>query len=299
MALQESKFLEYVDRKAIARIGGNPLLTNFAMEGNVSGHHKSNHKGSSVEFAEYREYTEGEDPRQMDWKVLARTDKYFLKEFEAETNLRAHQVLDCSASMNFGKPISKLEYAKRMVGTLTYAYLNQGDAVGLSLLQASEHSVLPARRNPSQLHDILSTLGQAKASGNNQLVTQLHQVAETVKSRALLLVFSDFFEDPEIIRDAIHHLRDRKHEVVLFNLMDQQELEFVFDRPTRFIDLEGGSSILTEPSVIRDEYLKQMREHMNQIKKICAETQSSFHQVVTDAEIDDALSVFSFQRTQF
>ena len=176
---------------------------------------------------------------------------------------------------------------------------NQGDAVGLSLIQASEHSVIPARRNPSQLHDILSTLGQAKASGNDQLVAQLHQVAETVKSRALLLVFSDFFEDPEIIEDAIHHLRDRKHEVVLFNLVDRQELEYIFDRPTRFIDLEGGSSILTEPGIIRDEYLKQMRKHMNQIKKICAETQSSFHQVVTDVQIDEALSVFSYQRTQF
>ena len=133
----ESNIFKYIDQKAVAKFGGNPMLSRFPMEGNVSGHHKSNHKGSSVEFAEYREYTPGEDPKRMDWRVLARTDKYFLKEFEAETNLRSHHLLDCSASMKFGKPESKLEFAKKLIGTLSYAYLNQGDAVGLSLLLPS------------------------------------------------------------------------------------------------------------------------------------------------------------------
>ena len=298
MPSRQSNFLEYIDQRAIARFGGNPMLSQFPMEGSVSGHHKSNHKGSSVEFAEYREYTPGEDPKRMDWRVLARTDRYFLKEFEAETNLRSYHLLDCSASMEFGKPETKLEFAKKLIGTLSYAYLNQGDAVGLNLLLSSKNEEIPARRNPSQLQDILHSLGHAKARGMDQVIDRLHEVAESVKSRAQLIVYSDFLDDPKNIADVVHHMRDRKHEVVLFHIMDRQEVEFIFDRPTRFIDLEGGSSILTEPSIIRDEYLKQMRNHLDEIKKICAETQSSHYETITDSPVDEALREFSFERTQ-
>ena len=294
----ESNIFKYIDQKAVAKFGGNPMLSQFPMEGNVSGHHKSNHKGSSVEFAEYREYTPGEDPKRMDWRVLARTDKYFLKEFEAETNLRSHHLLDCSASMKFGKPESKLEFAKKLIGTLSYAYLNQGDAVGLSLLLPKYTEDIPARRNPSQLQDILHTLDHAEASGKDQVIEQLHEVAESIKSRALVIIYSDFLDDPKSISDVVHHMRDRKHEVVLFHIMDRQEVEFVFDRPTRFIDLEGGSSLLTEPSIIRDEYLNQMRVHLDEIKKICSETQSSHYETLTDLPVEEALKKFSFERTQ-
>ena len=298
MPPKESNIFKYIDQDAIVRFGGNPMLSQFPMEGSVSGHHKSNHKGSSVEFAEYREYTPGEDPKRMDWRVLARTDRYFLKEFEAETNLRSFHLLDCSASMKFGKPESKFEFSKKLIGTLSYAYLNQGDAVGLSLLLPNKTEEIPARRNPSQLQDILHTLAHAEASGKDQVIKQLHEVAESIKSRALVIIYSDFFDDPKSIADVIHHLRDRKHEVVLFHTMDRQEVDFIFDRPTRFIDLEGGSSLLTEPSIIRDEYLKQMRIHLNEIKKICTETQSSHYVTITDVPVDEALKKFSFERSQ-
>lgn len=298
MPLLERSYFEYIDQHAIARLGGNPLLGQFPMEGSVSGHHKSNHKGSSVEFAEYREYTAGEDPKRIDWRVLARTDKYFLKEFEAETNLRSYHLLDCSASMEFGNPTPKIEFAKRLIGTLSYAYLQQGDAVGLSLLRANKTDEIPAKRNPAQLQDILYTLGRAQASGKNSVIPELHDLAEATKGRAQIIIYSDFLDEPKSIADAIHHMRDRKHEVVLFHIMDRQEVDFIFDRPTRFIDLEGGSSILTEPSIIRDEYLKQLSNHVEEIKKICAETQSSYYETITDLKVDDTLRKFSFERTQ-
>ena len=133
MPRKAKKLYDYIDRSAIARLAGEPLLSSMPMEGSVSGHHRSNHKGSSVEFAEYREYTPGEDPRRMDWRVLGRTDRYFLKEFEAETNLRCHCILDASGSMGFGEPENKLEFGKRLIATLTYLYLRQGDAVGLEV----------------------------------------------------------------------------------------------------------------------------------------------------------------------
>ena len=298
MPPKESNIFKYIDQDAIVRFGGNPMLSQFPMEGSVSGHHKSNHKGSSVEFAEYREYTPGEDPKRMDWRVLARTDRYFLKEFEAETNLRSFHLLDCSASMKFGKPESKFEFSKKLIGTLSYAYLNQGDAVGLSLLLPNKTEEIPARRNPSQLQDILHTLANAEASGKDQVIKQLHEVAESIKSRALVIIYSDFLDDPKSIADVIHHLRDRKHEVVLFHIMDRQEVDFIFDRPTQFIDLEGGASLLTEPSIIREEYLKQLRIHLNEIKKICTETQSSHYESITDVPVHEALKKFSFERTQ-
>jgi uncharacterized protein (DUF58 family) len=273
------------------------MLGNFPMEGNVSGIHKSTHKGSSVEFAEYREYTPGEDPRRIDWRVLARTDKYFLKEFEAETNLRAHHILDCSGSMTFGQPVNKFEFGKRIISTLSYLYLHQGDAVGLNLIKAKGMVDLPSRRNPSQLQNILQTLGKSNASGEDFLVTQLHQAADSIKSRALVMMFSDFLVDPKSLANAIHHMRYRKHEVVLFHLLDQQEIDFQFDRPTRFIDLEGGISVLTEPTVIRNEYISQMENHVTAIRKICTETQSSHHLTITDLGITNALKAFSSDRS--
>ena len=203
----------------------------------------------------------------MDWRVLARTDRYFLKEFEAETNLRSFHLLDCSASMKFGKPESKLEFAKKLIGTLSYAYLNQGDAVGLSLLLPNKPKISQHGETHPSCKIFYIPLGNARAKGKDQVIDQLHEVAESIKSRAQLIIYSDFLDDPKSIADIVHHLRDRKHEVVLFHIMDRQEVDFIFDRPTRFIDLEGGSSLLTEPSIISDEYLKQMRIHLKKLKK--------------------------------
>ena len=298
MPRKAKKLYDYIDRSAIARLAGEPLLSSMPMEGNVSGHHRSNHKGSSVEFAEYREYTPGEDPRRMDWRVLARTDRYFLKEFEAETNLRAYPILDCSGSMSFGSPMNKIEFSKRLIATLTYLYLRQGDAVGLTLIKSSGTTDLPSRRNPSQLQDIIQTLGATKAEGKDLLINQLHRSADSIKSRGLVIIFSDFLEEPDALANAIHHMRDRKHEVVFFHLMDRKEIDFLFDRPTRFIDLEGGASILTEPSVIRNEYLSQMEKHISEIQKICTETQTSYHRALTDQSVANVLKDFSSLRTR-
>ena len=298
MPRKAKKLYEYIDRAAISRLAGEPLLSSNPMEGSVSGHHRSNHKGSSVEFAEYREYTPGEDPRRMDWRVLGRTDRYFLKEFEAETNLRCHCILDASGSMGFGEPENKLEFGKRLIATLTYLYLRQGDAVGLEVPTSKSGPALPARRNPAQLQAVLETLGKTKAKGADLFAEKLHLLAEGIRMRALGLLISDFLEEPHELANAIHHLRNRKHEVALFHIMDRQEIDFPFDRPTRFLDLEGGSPTLTEPSVIRRQYLEQLEAHSSSLRKVCTETQSSYHQVITDQGVERALSGFSMERTR-
>jgi len=265
MARRKKSYSHYVDQDSLSRISGEPLLTPFSMEGSISGHHRSPHKGSSVEFAEYREYTEGEDPKRMDWRVFARTDRYYLKEYEAETNLRAHFALDCSGSMNFGDSISKFEFSKKLLSTLAYLYVGQGDAVGLHTIRDRKTQVLPAQRNPSQIQEILEIIGPLKPKGETRLAASLHEIAETVRMRATIFVVSDMLDDPEEIMDAVLHLRDRKHEVVLFHVFDPQEVNFTFDRPTRFVDMEGGGSLITEPTVIREEYLAHLNAHVDQL----------------------------------
>ena len=296
MARRRKTYFHYVDQDSLSRISGEPLLTPFPMEGTVSGHHRSPHKGSSVEFAEYREYTPGEDPRRMDWRVFARTDRYYLKEYEAETNLRGHFVLDCSGSMDFGDPESKFEYGKKLLSTLAYLYIGQGDAVGLHTLRQKKPQVLPAKRNPSQIQEILELIGPLKPKGETLLASSLHEIAETVRMRAMIFVVSDMLDEPSDILDAVLHLRDRKHEVVLFHLFDRQELEFTFDRPTRFVDLEGAGSLITEPTVIRAEYLARLDEHVEELRQGCLEAQARYHIVRTDNPLVDVIDDFSAGR---
>ena len=296
MARRKKSYSHYVDQDSLSRISGEPLLTPFSMEGSISGHHRSPHKGSSVEFAEYREYTEGEDPRRMDWRVFARTDRYYLKEYEAETNLRAHFTLDCSGSMNFGDSISKFEFSKKLLSTLAYLYVGQGDAVGLHTIRDRKTQVLPAQRNPSQIQEILEIIGPLKPKGETRLAASLHEIAETVRMRATIFVVSDMLDEPEEIMDAVLHLRDRKHEVVLFHVFDPQELNFTFDRPTRFVDMEGGGSLITEPTVIREEYLARLNAHVDQLEKGCLESQARYHQVRTDSPVVTVIDNFSANR---
>ena len=289
MPKRQNSYFSYLDQDALSQISGEQLLSPFPMEGTVSGYHRSPHKGSSVEFAEYREYTPGEDPKRMDWRVFARSDRYYLKEFEAETNLRCHLAIDCSASMNFGTPLNKLEYAKKLGATLAYIYLCQGDAVGLHTLKKKKPITLPTKRSPAQVQEILEVLGPLKAKGETTLSQSLHEIAESSRMRGLVVIISDFFEDVPLITDAITHLRDRKHDVILFHLLDKQELEFSFDRPTRFIDLEGQGSIITEPTLIREEYLSSLEEHIKLIQEHCLGCEASYFQVQTSQSIRETL----------
>ena len=239
---------------------GQPLLARFPMEGSVSGHHRSPHRGSSVEFAEYRNYVPGDDIRRLDWRVFARTDRYYLKEFEAETNLRCYVVLDCSGSMGFaGEHGTRLDYAKRLAATLSYLIINQGDAAGLLHVTEKTTPDIPPRRNASHLQIILDALGQAQPTGGTQLGPMLHELAEKARRRALVVILSDCFCDGAELRDALQHLRFQKHDLALFHLLDPLELAFEFDRPVRFVDMEGSQSIVTEPATVRAEYQAQLK----------------------------------------
>jgi uncharacterized protein (DUF58 family) len=229
--------------------------------------------------------------------VFARTDRFYLKEYEAETNLRCYLVLDCSGSMKFaGANGTKLDYARRMAATLAYITVHQGDAVGLVCSGQKSFSEVPPRRNPSHLKLIFETLEKTESGGPTGLIAALHDLAEKVRRRALVVVISDFFCDLEPLVNAFQHLRFQKHDLALFQLLDRAEMDFQFDRPVRFVDLESPLSIVTEPSTIRDEYLRQLGTFLEQLREGCHEFGADYRRVVTDASYEAVLADFLVTR---
>jgi uncharacterized protein (DUF58 family) len=288
-----------LDPTVLSRLMAQPLMSRLPMEGTISGQHKSPHRGSSVEFAEYRNYVPGDDIRRLDWRVFGRTDRFYLKEFEAETNLRFHAVLDASGSMRFSfKNGSKLDYARKLIATLCYLVIHQGDAAGL--LCAREESVLdlPPRRTPTHLQLITDSLSGLEAKGTTNLVTTLHDLAEKIRPRALVAIFSDLFHDPEELLSAFQHLRFKKHDLAIFHLLDPAELKFEFDRPVRFVDLESSGSIVTEPALIREQYLAEINKFLNRITSGCREFKADYRRVLTDQLYDKVLADFLVERAQ-
>lgn len=263
------------------------------MVGSVSGMHASPHRGASVEFAEYRRYVPGDDLRRLDWRAFGRTDRYYVKEFEADTNLRMCLVLDTSGSMAFGSgDVTKIEYARRLAGSLAYLAIQQGDAVGLTCIAEDITRTVPPRRTPSHLRGINDILEHTEAKGETQLVDRLHEFAETTRGRALVLILSDLFVQPGPLREAFDHLRFRKHDVAVFHLLDAQELGFEFRRPTRFVDLEGSTSLLADPSDIADRYQKALSSYLDEIRTIVLESSIDYHRITIDQDYEQVLLRF-------
>ncbi|MDP7048403.1 MAG: DUF58 domain-containing protein, partial [Verrucomicrobiota bacterium] len=235
----------------------------------------------------------------LDWRVFARTDRYYLKEFEAETNLRCYLVLDCSGSMGFaGEHGSRLDYAKRLAATLSYLVINQGDAAGLMHVTDKSTPEIPPRRNASHLQVILDALGQARPTGGTRLVPMLHELAEKARRRALVVILSDCFCDGGELRDALQHLRYQKHDLALFHLLDPLELAFEFDRPVRFVDMEGSQSIVTEPATVRAEYQAQLQRFLGRLRDDCHEFNADYRRVTLDQPYDQVLADFLTERAR-
>jgi uncharacterized protein (DUF58 family) len=288
-----------LDAQVLARLGAQPLMSRFPMEGSISGQHKSPHRGSSVEFSEYRNYVPGDDLRRLDWRVFGRTDRFYMKEFEAETNLRCYLIMDCSGSMAFsGQHGSKLEYAKRIAATLGYLVIHQGDAAGLVCAAEKGTIEVPAKRTPTHLQLITDTLQKQEAKGSTNLSDALHDVAEKIRPRGLVIVISDLFNEPEELLGAFQHIRFKKHDLAVFHLMDPMEMKFEFDRPVRFVDLESSGSIVTEPAMIRDQYLAEVKRFLEMIKRGCSEFKADYTLVQTDQNYEKILADFLVERAR-
>jgi uncharacterized protein (DUF58 family) len=295
----ERRSRSFLDPHVLSRLAGFPLFARRPMLGTVSGRHPSPHRGSSVEFAEYRKYVAGDDLRRLDWRAYGRSDRFYVKEFEADTNLRCALVLDTSGSMDYGsRGITKIEYARRLAGTLGYIALEQGDAVGLACVAEGITRNIPPRRNPAHLMAVFDVLEQARPRGDTRLVPALHELAETIRQRALVVILSDLFVAPEDLRSCFQHLRFRRHDVAVFHLLDPQELAFDFRRPMRFLDMEGGPALFAEPSEIAERYQRALGTYLESMHQVVLESAIDYHRVVLDENYEQALMKFLVGRTR-
>jgi uncharacterized protein (DUF58 family) len=289
----------FLDAQVLSRLAGLPLLARRPMQGNVSGRHASPHRGSSIEFAEYRKYVPGDDLRRLDWRAYGRSDRFYIKEFEADTNLRCCLVLDTSGSMGFGsRGITKLDYARHIAATLGYLASQQGDAVGLACVAGGIVHSVPPRRSPAHLRLIFELLERAKPQGQTQLDAVLHELAETIQQRALIIIVSDLFLEPATLGHCFQHLRFRKHDVATFHLLDPLELEFTFRRPMRFLDMEGGPAIFAEPNEIARRYQLALDDYLQGLKQVVLESAIDYHRVTLDEDYEKVLVRFLMSRAQ-
>ncbi|MEM7477659.1 MAG: DUF58 domain-containing protein [Planctomycetota bacterium] len=293
----DRKQRSFLDPKVVAQLGALPLLSRMPMLGNVSGRHSSPHRGASVEFAEYRKYVPGDDLRRLDWRAYGRSDRFYIKEFEADTNLRMVLVVDTSGSMDFGSVgMTKLEYARRIAAALGYLAIQQGDAVGMSCVAEGIVHNIPARRNPAHLTTLYDTLEVAEPQGETGIVEVLHELAETVRQRALVVILSDLFVDTEDLRECFEHLRFRKHDVAAFHLLDPEELDFAFQRPTRFLDMEGGTSVFADPIEIAERYHRALNEYLESLQQVVLETAVDYRRISIESTYDKELTHFLVDR---
>ena len=285
---------DFIDPDVLGRLGALPLEARQSMIGNVAGRHRSPHRGSSVEFAEYRKYVQGDDTRRLDWKAYARSDRFYIKEFEADTNLRAYFVIDTSGSMGFQSEENpqKIQFARQLAGTLSYLIVNQGDAAGLTCSGEGISIEIPPARRASHLQKVFQTMSEAEPNGPTGLVENLHAVAEKAGRRALVVILSDLFVEADELADALQHLRYRKHDVVAFHLLDPLEINFDFQRPHRFIDMEDGTSIVAEPSLIADDYRAALQDFLSKTKTLCHDANVEYHRVRTDQSYEAVLQNF-------
>ncbi len=294
MANGQRSFLEPA---VLGRLIALPLHARHAMLGSVSGKHRSPVRGSSLEFAQYRKYVPGDDTRRLDWRTWGRSDRFYIKEFEADTNLRLCLLIDASGSMGFGpNGATRLDYARKLAGTLGYIAAQQGDAVGLWSL-AQKVVEIPPKRGATHVGLVLDQMSGIQPVGGTTLLTALHDAAEKIRQRALVVILSDFFVPPAELKIAIQHLRFRKHDVAAFHLLDQRELDFDFDRPARFLDMEGGEAVLADPSLIARNYREAVRLYLAEMDELVRTTGVDYHRVKMHERYDDALIRFLLGRT--
>lgn len=281
----------YLRPDVVSRLASMELRARLVVEGFITGLHKSPYHGFSVEFAEHRQYMPGDEIRRIDWKVLGRTDRYYIKQFEEETNLKAYIALDASKSMAFKGEgsVSKLEYAAMLAASLSYLMVRQQDAVGLVIYDEALRTYMPPHATKVYLQSILRELHVVQPAQGTSTGRALGAVAERLSRRGLVCVFSDLFDDPNDVMSALKHFRYNQHEVILFHVLDPLERSFAFGRDAIFRDLETGEELLTQPAQIQRSYREAMREFVAFYKKQCREQRIDYVLLDTGTPFDVAL----------
>jgi len=290
---------KYLDPQMLARIQGLHLRAKLIVEGYVSGVHRSPFHGFSIEFAEHREYSPGDDLRYLDWKVFGRTDKYYLKEFEEETNLFCYLVLDVSQSMDYRGPqaaLSKLEYAQCAAAALAYLVLRQQDSAGLVTFDHEIRALVRPSSTPAHIKQLIHVMEQTRAERKTRCGAIFHELAERFKKRGIVVILSDLFDDVDSLITGLKHFRHRRHEVVVMHVLDPAELDFPFQRTTLFRGLEGLPDVLVEPRSLRRAYQEQFSAFLRRIKQGCRMHRIDHVLMRTDQPLDVVLSSYLASR---
>ncbi len=291
-------YRKYLDPRTLAKIGALDLRARMVVEGFISGMHRSPYKGFSVEFAEHREYAQGDDIRHIDWKVFGRTDKYYLKQYEEETNLQLTLVVDTSESMTFSSmPMSKYEYGISAAAALSYLTLQQQDAVGLALFDVNLHHYLKPSNHPTHWKQLIHEMAGKTGPRKTSMRRVLDDLAERMGRRGLVAIFSDLFDDADQILAGLKHLRYRRHEVIVFHVLDPQERTFPFSQTTLFEGLEQYGEVLTEPRALRTRYLEEVEKFTSRVRRGCRDMGVDYHLLDTSERLDVTLSQFLAARS--
>jgi len=289
------------DPTELRKYGGLTLLARQVVEGFLTGVHRSPYKGFSVEFAEHRQYTLGDEIRHIDWRAVGKTDRYYVKEYEEETNLKAYLLVDASGSMAYRgskKALSKFEYAQHVAASLSYLMLHQMDAVGLITLDTRVRNLIPPKANPKHLLRVLTTLENTAPGGETAMAPLWHELAgHHLKRRGMVFILSDFFDQLDPLMKALQHLRHRNHEVVLLHVLAPEELEFPFKRLTQFRNLESREQkVVVDTRRLRDDYLANFERFRNDLKERAGRLHVDYHLLRTDQPVDRALGIYLSRR---
>ena len=288
-----------LDPLTVARLSNMALRARYVVEGVLTGLHKSAHMGSSVEFVEHKEYSPGDEIKHIDWKVLGRSDKLYVKQFEDETNLRAYLMVDASASMAYASGgVSKLQYATYAAAALAYLMFQQTDAVGLALFGESIRHYIPALSKLSHLPVVMQALEQAEPQGRADIAQALDELSERVKRRGLVILFSDLLDDPAPALKALKLFRHRRHEMIVFHVLDPDEIEFPFDKTTLFKSMEDDRRVLAHPRSIARHYRAELRKLLQTYRQECLASQIDYWLLNTAEPLDRALTQYLATREQ-
>lgn len=289
---------QYLKPEVIRTVARLDLRARFIVEGFLSGLHASPFHGFSVEFSEHRRYTQGDDPKDIDWLVYAKTDRYFVKKYQAETNITGYLLMDLSESMayTYRQELTKFDYSICLAAALSYLMIHQQDPVGLITFDDKIRSSVPARSKRTQLGSILGLLARSKPVGTTEVAKNLRQVAAMVKHRSLLILFSDLLTDTDRVIESLHLLRHAGHDVIVFHVLDEAEVTFPFDGMVDLKDPESGESLIIDAAGMRSDYLETLEELRDRYRKECMRIGADYVALDTSMPFDTALLEYLSQR---
>ena len=294
-----SESLNFLDPTVLAGLDNLELRARVAVEGFLSGLHKSPHRGFSVEFNDYRHYQRGDDMRHLDWKLYARSDKFYIKQYEDETNVRCVILLDTSASMGYSSGgLSKLNYGVTLASALSYFIMRQRDAVGLITFDDQVRDYIPAKCRQPHLMHILRTLSTVESGTKTDVVKPLTDLAASLTKKSIVILITDMLDDEERIINTLQNLRGMGNDIITFQIMDDAELNFPFDEASEFIDMENNESYITSPAAIRKAYLNNLNEFLSYCKKKCQSSGVDYCLLNTADPLDEALTSYMSKRAK-